>query len=51
MDAEHDGNLATPVLAFAARCSLVVGLAEAVDQFPAQLSNRLSEDAVVDRLV
>ncbi len=51
MNAEHLGNLAASVLTFAAWCSLVVGLAQAGDQFPAQLSNGLGVDAVVDRLV
>lgn len=51
MDAEHVGDLASSVLAFAARCSFVVGLAQTGDQFPAQLSDWLNVDAVVDRLV
>jgi hypothetical protein len=37
MDAEHLWNLASPVLAFAAQCSFVVGLAQTGDQFLAQL--------------
>ncbi len=51
MNAQHVGNLAASVLAFAARCSFVVGLAQTGDQFLAQLSNGLGVDAVVDRLV
>ncbi len=51
MDAEHVGNLASSVLAFATQCSFVVGLAQTGDQFPAQLSDGLGVDAVVDRLV
>ena len=51
MDAEHVGDLASSVLAFAARCSFVVGLAQTGDQFPAQLFDWLNVDAVVDRLV
>ena len=51
MDAGHVVNLASFVLAFAARCSFVVGLAQTGDQFPAQLCDGLGVDAVVDRLV
>lgn len=51
MDAEHVGNLPTPVLAPAARCALVAGLAQVGDQFLAQLAHRLGVDAVVDGFV
>ena len=44
-------NTASPVLAFAAWGSFVMGLTQPGDQFQAQLSNRLGVDAVVDRLV
>lgn len=51
MDAQHVGDLAAPVLALAARCALVVGLAQGGDQLHAQLAHGLGVDAVVDYFV
>ena len=51
MDAEHVGNLPTPVLALAAQRALVASLAQVGDQFLAQFAHRLSVNAVVEGFV
>jgi len=51
MDAQHVGNLASAVLALAARQPLVVGVAQGGDQFFAQLTHGHGIDAVVDGFV
>lgn len=51
VDAHHVGNLATPVLALAARHTLVVGMAQCGDEFALELAHGLGIDAVVDGLV
>ena len=51
MDAQHVGDLASAVLAFATRQSFVVGVAQGGDQFLAQLAHGHGIGAVVDGFV
>lgn len=51
VDAEHVGDLASAVVAGVARPARVLGLAQALDEFAAQLAGRLGVDRRVDGLV